>query len=191
MKPKVAIIVGSVRKNRFAEKAARWIHAHAAVREDVDAELLDLVEYPMPFLDDAMSPARRTGPAAHEGVERWRQKIAAAAGFVVVTPEYNHGYPGVLKNALDHLFAEWNRKPVTFVAYGNAGGARAVEQLRLVAIELDMVPVRRAVHLPREPIMAHFQGGDVEKALAASDAVAKLVLDELAWWTKALAAART
>lgn len=190
MKPKIAVIVGSVRKNRFAEKPARWILGLLQQRDDLEAELLDLAEYPMPFFDEPRSPAARKGPAENEVVERFRQKIAAADGFVVVTPEYNHGPSAVVKNAFDQVFAEWSKKPVTFVAYGNVSGARAVEQLRLVAIELDMVPIRRAVHLPREPLMAHFQGQPVEDKLTASDAAAKTVLDDLAWWAKALKTAR-
>jgi len=100
MKPKIAVIVGSVRKNRFAEKPARWILGLLQQRDDLDAELLDLAEYPMPFFDEPRSPAARKGPAENEVVERFRQKIAAADGFVVVTLGCEIGPSAVVKNAI-------------------------------------------------------------------------------------------
>jgi NAD(P)H-dependent FMN reductase len=89
-----------------------------------------------------------------EGVQRWADRIADADAFVMVSPEYNHGYPAVLKNAIDYIYPEWVHKPVGFVSYGNAGGARGVEQLRQVAIEMQMWPIRSAIHLPMAVYMA-------------------------------------
>ena len=90
------------------------------------------------------------GKYANEIVKTWAEKINEGDAFIIVTPEYNHGYPAVLKNALDSIFQEWNKKAVGFVSYGNAGGARSVEQLRQVVIELQMVPIRNAVHISSE-----------------------------------------
>ena len=118
------------------------------------AELLDLRDYPMPFFDEPMGPAMLKENYSHESVKKWAAKIKESDAFIVVTPEYNHGYPAVLKNAIDSIFPEWNNKPVGFLSYGNAGGARSIEQLRQVAIELRMVPIRSALHLPIEVYLA-------------------------------------
>ena len=189
--PRISIIVGSVRRNRFAHRPAAWIHGHLANRADVEAELLDLADYPMPFYEEPVSPARKQAPYEHAVVEAWTARIGAADGFVVVSPEYNHSFPAVLKNALDWVYREWTRKPVAFVGYGGTGGVRAVEQLRLVAVELQMAPLRSALHLPVDLLIAHREGQPVEERLAALDAAAAAMLDDLVWWTNALRAART
>src|SRR6185437_6438023 len=133
----ISVIVGSVRRGRFAEKPARWILQQLQRRPDVDARLLDLIGYPMPFFDEPISPGMPGRPAyEHPVVKKWTAAIAASDGFIFVTPEYNHGPPAVLKNALDWVYPEWNRKAAAFVSYGSVGGARSVEQLRLIAIEL-------------------------------------------------------
>jgi NAD(P)H-dependent FMN reductase len=117
-------------------------------------------------------------------------EIARSDGFVFVTPEYNYGSSAVLKNALDWVYPEWNRKAVAFVSYGSAAGARGVQQLRESAIELQLAPVRSAVYIPVATLWAHFQGVDVDAGLAELDAPAKTMIDELLWWTEALRAAR-
>jgi NAD(P)H-dependent FMN reductase len=188
--PRISVIVGSVRRNRFADQPAAWIHDHLARRGDVEAELLDLADYPMPFYEEPISPARKQAPYAHAVVEAWTARIGAADGFVIVTPEYNHSFPAVVKNALDYVYREWSRKPVAFIGYGALGGVRAVEQLRLVAIELQMAPIRAALHLPSEVMMAHRQDEAVAPKLAALDGAARAMLDDLLWWTNALRAAR-
>jgi NAD(P)H-dependent FMN reductase len=147
---KVKVIIGSTRPNRFSEKPAHWIYEETQKREGVAAELLDLRDYSMPFFDQPISPAMSGGKYANDVVKTWAGKIKDGDAFIIVTPEYNHGYPAVLKNALDSIFQEWNKKPVGFVSYGNAGGARSVEQLRQVVIELQMFPIRNAIHLPAE-----------------------------------------
>jgi NAD(P)H-dependent FMN reductase len=123
---------------------------------------------------------------------RWGRTIDAADGYVIVTPEYNHGYPAALKNALDHSFVEWHRKPVAFVGYGSVGGARAIEQLRQVAVELEMAPLRHAVHiLPDVMRAAREAARPVDPAVFASlEARAALLATDLLWWAQALAAAR-
>jgi|SRR5205823_3098406 len=118
----------------------------------------------------------------------WSEQVARADGYVLVTPEHNHGYPAPLKNALDHLFSEWNRKPVGFVSYGAAaGGLRPVEQLRQVAIELEMAPVRRHVAIPRVWEALDGSGAPRDPQLAEQ---AHALLDEMAWWATALRGAR-
>ncbi|HLH43632.1 MAG TPA: NAD(P)H-dependent oxidoreductase [Bryobacteraceae bacterium] len=186
----ISVIVGSTRQGRFSEKPARWIFEQLRERENVDARLLDLRDFPMPFFDQAVSPGWPHEPYPHEAVRRWTAAIGVSDGFVVVTPEYNFGPPGVLKNALDWVYPEWNRKPAAFVSYGGVGGARSVQQLRLTAIELQMVPTRFAVHIPRNVLMAHFQGGDVQKGLAELAPSAKAMIDDLLWWAETLKPAR-
>ena len=151
---KIKIIIGSTRSSRFSEKPAHWIYEEARKRKGVSVELLDLRDYPMPFLEPKV-PADSGGNHSNSIVQTWAEKIKDGDAFVIVTPEYNHGYPAVLKNALDSIFHQWNKKPVGFVSYGDAGGARSVEQLRQVVIELKMVPLGNAVHI----------SGDVYKAI--------------------------
>jgi NAD(P)H-dependent FMN reductase len=188
----ISVIIGSVRQGRFSEKPARWILDHLKKREDVDARLLDLKDYPMPFFDAPVPPAMPGRPAyEHEVVKRWTQAIAASDSFVIVSPEYNHGPSAVLKNAIDWVYPEWNRKAVAFVGYGGVGGARAVEQLREIAVEIQLAPIRSAVHVPAAAIYAHFRGHDITPHLAELDAVAEQTIDDLLWWTKALKTARS
>ncbi len=163
----ISVIVGSTRQGRFSEKPAQWIFQHLQKRDGIDAQLLDLRDFPMPFFDQAISPATPgRAPYENEVVKRWTTAIAESDGFVFVTPEYNYGPSAVLKNALDWVYPEWNRKAAAFVSYGSAMGARGVQQLRETAIELQMAPVRSSVHIPVATLWAHFQGGDVDKGLA-------------------------
>jgi NAD(P)H-dependent FMN reductase len=145
---KIKIILGTTRQRRFGDKPAFWIAEEARAQADVEVEFLDLRDYPLPFFDEPASPAWGKGQYTNEAVQRWADRIADGDAFVMVTPEYNHGYPAVLKNAIDHLYPEWLNKPVGFVSYGNAGGARAVEQLRQVVVEVQMTPIRSAIHIP-------------------------------------------
>lgn len=151
---KIKVIVGSTRRNRFSEKPARWIYEEAKKKDGAKVELLDLRDYPMPFFDEPTSPAMSGGKYSNEVVKKWARKIKDGDAFIVVAPEYNHGYPAVLKNALDSIFPEWNKKPIGFISYGGVGGARSIEQLRQVVIELQMVPIRNAIHIPAEVYMA-------------------------------------
>src|SRR6202045_4056037 len=154
--------------------------------------MLDLRNFPMPFFDQVVSPAT-PGRAAYENevVKKWTAAIGASDGFIFVTPEYNFGPPALLKNAIDWVYPEWNRKAAAFVSFGSVGGARSVQQLRETAIALQLAPIGSSVHIPVATLMAHFQGGDVDKGLAELEAPAKLMLDELLWWTTALKTART
>ncbi len=149
----VKVIVGSTRQGRFSEKPARFIFDELKKKNWVEVELLDLRDYPMPFFDDPSSPSAANGKYLNAEVQKWAGKIKEADAFIIVAPEYNHGYPGVLKNALDSIYQEWAKKAIGFVSYGGVSGARSVEQLRLVAIELQMVPIRNSLHLPLEIYM--------------------------------------
>jgi NAD(P)H-dependent FMN reductase len=187
----ISVIVGSTREGRFSEKPARWIFDHLKQREGVDARLLDLRDFPMPFFDQPFTPATPGRPLfANEVVQRWTSAIAKSDGFIIVTPEYNYGSSAVLKNAIDWVYSEWRRKAVSFVSYGVMGGVRSVQQLRENVVELQLAPVKSSVHIPAPTLFAHYQGGDVETGLAELAAPANAMIDDLLWWTTALKAAR-
>jgi NAD(P)H-dependent FMN reductase len=187
----ISVIVGSTREGRFSEKPANWIFQHLKKREGIDARLLDLREFPMPFFDQPAPPAMPGRPPyKNEVVQRWTAAIARSDGFIFVTPEYNYGTSAVLKNAIDWVYPEWNRKAAGFVSYGSAMGARAVQQLRETLIEVQAASVRPSVHIPVATLWAHFTGGDVEAGLAELEAPAGAMIDDLLWWTGALKAAR-
>jgi NAD(P)H-dependent FMN reductase len=182
---RVGIIVGSIREGRRGEAFASWIHALLSARREASAELLDLREWPLPpyaHREPAMLAEKGYPPGSLGG--RWAEKIASLDAFVVVTPEYNHGYPGALKSALDQVYSPWNHKPIAFVSYGGfAAGARAVEQLRLVAIELRMVPVRDEVNVRLAGYAADERGWPADPAYAKKAAA---MLDDLLWWMRVL-----
>lgn len=187
-KPRIGIIVGSVRPNRFADKPTEWIEQIAAARGDFEIEVLDLKDYPLPFFDEKVSPA--WGESENETARRWQAKIDSLDGVIVVAAEYNRGPTGVLKNALDYAYGAWNNKPVAFVGYGGVGAARAIEQLRLHAVELQMAPIRAGVHILLPDFVAVMQG---EKALSEIEHLnkgASDMLDQFAWWVDALKIAR-
>jgi NAD(P)H-dependent FMN reductase len=183
---KIKVIVGSTRANRFSEKPAQWISGLAKQRADLDVELLDLRDYPLPFFEEGMPPGMAKDGYTNPAVVRWRDKIREGDGFIICTPEYNHGYPAVLKNALDYTYFAWARKAVAFVAWGGTGGTRAVEQLRLVTIELDMTPTRWAVHIPNPWFVKDIS----DIATDQNNLAAAALLDHLTWWTRALKNAR-
>lgn len=196
-KLKIKIIIGSTREGRFSEKPAQWIYEEAKKLEGAEAELLDLRDYPMPFFESSISPSMAKGKYENEVVQKWADKIKEGDAFIIVTPEYNHGYPAVLKNAMDVIYPEWNKKPVGFVSYGSAMGARSVEQLRQVAIELQMAPIRNAIHIPVDIFFAAMmgkgpQGPEMFESIRKSsmgDRV-QIFFDDLLWWAKALKAGR-
>ena len=187
-KPRIGIVMSTTRQGRFGDKAAAWFHAIAAARTDLDFEVVDLRDYPLPFFDEPMSPA--WAAPKNEVAVRWARKVAAFDGFVFVLAEYNHGLPAVLKNALDYAYREFNRKPAACVAYGGVGGARATEQLRLVQVELQMVPIRAAVHIGGADFIGLFMQGKTFADMPHLETPAKELLEELAWWTGALKSPR-
>jgi len=185
-KLKIKLIVGSTRANRFSDKPAQWMFDLAKARADFDLERLDLRDYVLPFFEEPLPPGFAKDDYSNPAIIRWREKIREADGFIVCTPEYNHGYPAVLKNALDTVYHAWSRKAVAFVSWGGAGGTRGVEQLRLVAIELDMAPTRTAVHIGNPWLIKDVSQIDTEPNRQSAAAL----LDNLAWWSGALKAAR-
>jgi len=189
---KVAVILGSVRKHRFGEKPAHWILGDLQKNPEIKAELLDLREFELPLFDEPVSPGWISEPYKNDNVARWTKAIADHDAFVVVTPEYNHSLPAGLKNALDWVYAEWAKKPIGFVAYGSVGGARAVEHLRGIAVELQMAPVRAAVHLPLDLYISMMKDpAPVDPArFKPVEHAAHTMIEQLLWWGKALNEAR-
>ncbi len=187
--PKIAIIIGTTRQTRFGEKPARWIYEIASRRSnELVVELVDLRDYPLPFFDEDISNGWVV--AQHEVVRRWQQKIAEFDGYIFVTAEYNHSISGVLKNALDSAYPEWNRKPAAYVGYGGVGAARAVGQLRLINVGLQMAPMRPAVHIQGADFTAVSQQEQDLADLPHLERSATTMLNELIWWAKALKRAR-
>ena len=180
--------IGSTRQNRFSEKPAHWIFEETKKKEGVEVELLDLRDYPLPFFNEPISPSYMKEEYADPAVRKWVNKIAEADAYIIVTPEYNHGYPAVLKNALDYAYFQWNNKPVGFLSYGGvSGGARSVEQLRLVAIELQLTPIHDAVHIPTFWTMLDEKGNLKTETLKDS---AEKMITRLIWWANVLKTAR-
>lgn len=183
-----AIIIGTVREGRFGDKPAHWLHDRVQGRPGTRYDILDLRDFPLPLFAEKVSPAR--GPSSSGEGQRWRAELARYDGYVFIVAEYNHGISGALKNALDYPYPELNRKPAAFLGYGGVGGARAVEQLRLIAVELQLAPLRNAVHIGM-PDFASLAGDktafdDLPHIATAADAM----LDDLEWWGRALAQAR-
>jgi NAD(P)H-dependent FMN reductase len=186
--PHIGIIIGSTREGRFGDKPAHWIHEIAKQRADLTFELIDLRDHPLPFFNEPISPA--WAPAKNEAAQRWAGKLSALDGLIVVTPEYNHGPSAVLKNAFDYAYKEFGRKPISFVGYGGVGAARAVEQLRLTAVELHMAPVRNAVHIGMVEFLGIWQQGKSFEDFPHLAQAANAMFDDIAWWAKALKTAR-
>ncbi len=191
-KPKIALIVGSTRASRFADIPAAWILAQARARDDMEVELIDLRDHPLPFFDEVASNA--WAPSQSAAAVAWQQKIAGFDGYIFVVAEYNRSITGALKNALDQAYVEWAKKPAGAIAYGSMGGTSALQHLRTIAVELQMVPVRNAVHIGGGDFFRVHPGfggsgnlADIEGAITGS---AKAMLDDVVWWAKATRAAR-
>jgi NAD(P)H-dependent FMN reductase len=185
---RIGIVLGSTRVGRFADRPAEWLMRLAKKREGAAFEIVDLRDYPMPLFDERMSPLR--APPTNEIARTWARKVAELDAFVFVTGEYNHGIPAALKNALDYVYGEWNRKAAACVAYGSVGGARAVEQLRLNLVELQIAPVRAAVHIGRPEFMDILMHGKTIDDFPHFAQAAEIMLDDLLWWASALRTAR-
>lgn len=142
---KIAIVLGSTRPQRNGEAVAQWVYELASERKDASFELIDLAVVDLPLLDEPVPSSM--GKYSKPHTKAWSAMIEGFDAFIFVTAEYNHGIPGALKNAIDFLYREWNNKVAGFVGYGSAGGARSVEQLRLVMAELQVATVRAQVSL--------------------------------------------
>ena len=182
---RVAIIVGSTRPGRKAEAVARWVYEIAGSRGDAEFELVDIKDYDLPLLDEPMSAI--FGQYSNDHTRAWSAKIASFDAFVFVTPEYNHGTSGALKNAIDYLYKEWNNKVAGFVGYGGAGGTRAVENLRLVMGELMVADVRAQVALS---LYTDFENFSVFRPAPHQEKAVHDVLDQVIAWGWALRSLR-
>src|ERR1700730_9297850 len=182
--PRIGIVIGSTREGRFGEKPAHWIHEIAKQRTDLVFELIDLRDHPLPFFNEPRSPAY--GPVNNEAARLWAGKLATLDGLIVVTPEYNHGPSAVLKNAFDYAYKEFIRKPIGFVGCGGVGAARAVEQLRLTTIELQMAPVRHAVHIGMVEFLGIWQQGKSFEDFPHWEQAATGMLGDIPWWAGVL-----
>lgn len=190
-KPNIAIIIGSTRATRFADKPAQWLLEQAQKRDDMNFELVDLRDFDLPLFDEVAS--NLWVPSQDPRALKWQEKLAEFDGYVFVVAEYNHSVTGALKNAFDQAYKEWNRKPAAALGYGGVGGARAIEHLRGIAVELQMVPTRTAVHIGGgdffkvSPLGANGPMSEIEANLLPS---LNGMLDELHWWTEATMAQR-
>lgn len=190
--PKIAIVIGSTRDARFADKPAQWLFEKAtSLRDDLDIELVDLKDFDLPMFNEMASNLWM--PSSDEKAVAWQEKMAEFDGYIFITPEYNSSMPASLKNAFDQAGKEWIRKPAAAFGYGAVGGARAVEHMRAVVINLAMVPVRSAAYISGadffkvSPLGANAEMSEIEANLLPSVVA---MLDDLAWWTKATKAAR-
>lgn len=190
--PKIAIIVGSTRKVRFADIPTKWIAEKAAAHGGLDVEVVDLRDYPMPFFDEMASNA--WVPTQDPVAVKWQKKLAEFDGYIFVVAEYNRSITAVLKNALDQAYVEWARKPMGVVSYGSMGGANALAHLQNIGVELQMVPVRNAVRIGGVDFFKVHPGfggsgnlADIEGSIGQN---AQALLDDVTWWAKATKAAK-
>lgn len=182
---RIGIILGSTRPGRNGEQVAMWVHDTASRRTDAEFELIDLRDHPLPHLDEPLGAMH--GDYRHAHTRAWAARIASFDGFVMVTPEYNRSTSGVLKNALDYLYAEWNNKAAGFVSYGVVGGARAAEQLQLICGALQMAGVSQQVTLS---LMTEFENYTTLKPSGHSATALDTLLDQVVAWSTALAPLR-
>ncbi|MFA6732399.1 MAG: NAD(P)H-dependent oxidoreductase [Sphaerochaeta sp.] len=186
--PKIGIIISSTRGARVGEQAARYVESIANKRTDLSFEVIDLRDYPMPFFDEVASNAYV--PSTNEVAQKWQKKVASLDGFIFVTAEYNNSITAALKNALDYAYPEWNRKAAAYFSYGSAGGARAVQHLRDICVELQMAPVRHSVLVQGNDFYPIMNGQKQFKDLGYLEQLVEQMLDQLSWWTLALKSAR-
>jgi len=188
-KPKIAVILGSIRPTRNGDKVANWITKLAKEYGQFDVELVDLKDYPLPLFDAPASDAWM--PTPNETAAKWQAKLKEFDGYIVVSAEYNRSIPGALKNAIDWAYTPFVRKAVAYVSYGSVGGARAVEHLRLAFTELQAVSVRQGVHIGGSEFAAAFMGQKPwDEILTGFVPFTKDLFDNLLWWTNATKAAR-
>src|SRR6266567_966487 len=183
---KIAVIIGSTRPGRAGESVAKWVFELAKRRTDAEFELVDVKDFNLPVLDEPVLPAMEQYSKEH--TKTWAAKINSFDGYVFVTPEYNHGICGALKNAIDFLYREWNNKAAGFVSYGSAGGVRAVEHLRLVMAEVQVATVRNQVALS---LFTDFENYTNFKPAAHHEKSVNQILDQLIAWSGALKTLRS
>jgi NAD(P)H-dependent FMN reductase len=182
---KIAIILGSTRPGRNGKAVADWVTEKAAARTAAQYELVDLADHPLPHIDEALPPT--LGQYAGEHTKAWAAKIGSYDGFIFVTPEYNHSTSGVLKNAIDYLYAEWNNKAAAFVSYGSVGGARAIEHLRAITSELQIAHVRQQLSFS---MFTDFENFSTFAPGPQHSEAAVTLFDQLESWTEAMKTVR-
>lgn len=191
---KLGIIVGATRQGRMSSRQAQWVANEAAKVDDVTVGLVDLRDYPMPFFDEPMSPRYNQNRQIDPAAVPWLKKLEEFDAYVFVTPEYNHSVPGVLKNALDYVTWEINRKPAAVVSHGAAGGARAATDLKEILSESKAVPMPSSSPMTIAGMSDQIdENGELtEKGKANERLIPALhdVLNELKWYSDALATAR-
>jgi NAD(P)H-dependent FMN reductase len=190
--PKIAIIVSSTRPTRFADVPTAWIKAQAEARGDMDVEVVDLRDHPLPFFAEMASNAWM--PSQDPAAVAWQKKIGEFDGYIFVVAEYNRSITAALKNALDQAYVEWARKPMGAIGYGSMGAANAIGHLQNIGVELQMVPTRNLVRIGGSDFFKVHSGfggsgnlADIEATIAPS---AKAMLDDVVWWANATKAAR-
>lgn len=190
---KLSIIVGTTRENRQTLKQAKWVLKAAQARQDVEAELVDLADYPMPFFAEGASPRYNPNRDIDPTAKKWLDKLESADAYIFVTPEYNHSIPGVLKNAFDYIDWQIQKKPAAIVSHGTAGGARAAMHLKEIISEGQAVPIQKFV------AFAHMSDsidddGNLAEAISAQPygphTSLDAMLEELHWYSDALRVAR-
>ena len=191
-KLKIGVIISSTRPTRFGEIPAKWILGKANERPEIEAEIVDLRDFDLPFFDEVASNA--WAPSQNAEAVRWQNKVSEYDGYIFVVAEYNRAITGALKNAIDQAYTNWNKKAFGAVGYGSVGGARAIENLRTIGVELQMASTRSAVHIAGADFMSVHPGfggtktlADIESAIGNS---ANDMLDQLVWWGEAAKAAR-
>ncbi|HEY0240058.1 MAG TPA: NAD(P)H-dependent oxidoreductase [Friedmanniella sp.] len=185
----IDVVLSTTREDRFSALVGEWVAASLGAYDGLEVEVVDLRDHPLPFFD-GVPPAKFPRQYPTPEVARLGERLDRADGYVLLVAEYNHGYPAVLKNAIDWTFVEWRHKPASFVGWGNVGGARAIEQLRLVAVELEMAPLRHAVSILPDVMVRARQAPDPTAVLAELAPKLDLLAADLTWWTKALGSAR-
>lgn len=182
---RIGIIIGSTRPGRVGDQVATWVLEHASRRDDAEFELVDLADFALPHLDEAI-PAS-AGKYANDHTRAWAEKVASFDGFVFVTPEYNHSTSGALKNAIDFVYGEWNNKAAALVSYGAQGGLRAAEHLRLVLAEVQIADVRQQVSFS---LMTDFENYSVLAPQGPQAGQLETQLNQLVAWSGALRSVR-
>ncbi|MFA6553614.1 MAG: NAD(P)H-dependent oxidoreductase [Patescibacteria group bacterium] len=187
-KLKIVIILASIREKRAGEGVAKWMYKIATQQQEIDPVLADLKDFPLPLYRYPAMPKEIEDSYSEVTEKNWHDTINTADGYILVTPEYNWGYPGNLKNALDYLYKPWNKKPVAFVSYGGlAAGTKSVQQLRQVAIALQMAPIRGEVNIPNIAKAFDESGQPTNPGISKQTDV---LFSQLVWWAKALKSAR-
>lgn len=191
-KLRIALVIGTTRATRFADIPANWLMGQLKDHPELEVELVDLRDFKLPLFDEPASNLWM--PSSDPAAVAWQKKIGEFDGYIFTVAEYNRSISGALKNAMDQAYKEWNHKPMSAIAYGGTGAARALEHLRNIAVELQMVPTRNAVHIAGGDFFAVHPGmggsGDMSGIEGNLKASVQAMAEDLVWWGKATKAAR-